>query len=188
MVSKNFNLKAIFILLVVGLFYLINASTSFAIDPPCAMPPAPPDPRVECKFGTISPPPALKDFLKNDPSGAGAISDFLSRLVVLIFSIATIVLIFMILWGAFEWLTSGGDKEKLSSAQKRIVNAFIGIILFAVAFAIIRVLGTFTGFRLFEGQNYVIQRHLDGTFNYKCPDGSILWPPQKSPICEGHGG
>lgn len=127
---------------------------------------------VNSIFGKISPPPALADFLKTNPTGAGAISDFLSRLVILIFSIATIALIFMILWGAFEWLVSGGDKEKLSSAQKRIINAIIGIILFAIAFAIIRVLGTFTGFRLFIGQNAQFIRNEQGAITgIICTDG-----------------
>jgi len=100
-------------------------------------------------FGKIQAPEPLKAFLKGDPTGAAGISQFLSNLIALIYSIAAIVLIFMILWGAFEWLTSGGDKEKLSSAQKRIINAIIGIILFAVAFAIIGILGQFTGFTFF---------------------------------------
>lgn len=104
-------------------------------------------------FGTITPPSPIANFIGSDKTGAGAISQFLSNLVNLIFSVAAIVLIFMILWGAFEWLTSGGDKEKLSSAQKRIINALIGILLFAVAFAIIAVIGQFTGFRFFVGQN-----------------------------------
>lgn len=106
-------------------------------------------------LGKISPPPALKNFLKDpagkDQTGAGAISQFLSSSIALIYSIAAIALIFMLLWGAFEWLTSGGDKEKLASAQRRILHAIIGIILFAVAFAIIRVLGAFTGFTFFKG-------------------------------------
>ncbi len=104
-------------------------------------------------FGSISPPPALQKFIGDDPTGAGAISKFLSNGITLIYSIAAIVLLFMLLWGAFEWMTSGGDKEKLSSAQKRIMSAIIGIILFAVAFAVIAVLGQFTGFTFFAGQN-----------------------------------
>src|SRR3972149_7811014 len=102
---------------------------------------------VKGAFGTIKLPGPLAGFLKNDPTGAGAISDFLSRLIILIYSLAAIVLIFMIIWGAFEWLTSGGDKEAIAKASGRILNAFIGILLFAVAFAIITVIGQFTGFR-----------------------------------------
>lgn len=128
-------------------------SVIFAVD--CTDPAIKTDPKyaVECAFGTISPPPAIKDFLGGDKTGAGGISQFLSNLVILIYSLAAIVLIFMILWGAFEWLTSGGDKEAIAKARSRILNAFIGIILFAVAFAVITVLGQFTGFKFFTHDN-----------------------------------
>lgn len=112
-------------------------------------------------FGSITPPSPIANFASGDQTGATGISKFLSNAITLIYSLAAVVLIFMILWGAFEWLTSGGDKEKLSSAQKRIINAIIGIILFAVAFAIIKVLGQFTGFTFFTGQNSLF-----------CPGGS----------------
>ena len=102
-------------------------------------------------FGKIEPPEALKPFVFKDPTGTGGISQFLSNFVVLIYVAATIVLVFMLLWGAWDWMSSEGDKEKLSSAQKKIINAFIGILLFAVAFAVIRILGAFTGFTFFTG-------------------------------------
>lgn len=101
-------------------------------------------------FGPITAPGPLAGFLARNPTGGGAISQFLSNGVTLIYSIAGVVLVFMILWGAFEWMTSGGDKEKMSSAQKRIISAIVGILLFAVAFAVIRVLGQFTGFTFFN--------------------------------------
>lgn len=103
-------------------------------------------------FGSISPPPELQKFIGTDTTGASGISKFLSNGITLFYSIAGIVLLFMILWGAFDWMTSEGDKEKVASAQKKILNAIIGIILFAVAFATIQVLGTFTGFKFFAGQ------------------------------------
>ena len=99
-------------------------------------------------FGKIIPPDAIIDF----GFGARGIGTFFSNLIALIYIIAAIVLIFMILWGAFDWMTSEGDKEKLQGAQKKLINAFIGILLFAVAFGIIRVLGIFTGFTFFTGQ------------------------------------
>ena len=111
-----------------------------------------PDP-FGTNFGKIQAPAPLAGFLQKDPTGAGGISQFLSNLIALIYTIATIVLIFMILWGAFDWLTSGGEKEKVEAARNRITYALIGMILFAVAFAAIAVLGTFTGFKFFVGQN-----------------------------------
>lgn len=108
---------------------------------------------IEKIFGVIEPPAPLKGFLEKDPTGAGAISTFLSNFVTLLFSIAAIVLVLMLVWGALEWMLSGGDKEKLASARGRIINAIIGLVLFASAFAIIRLVGTFTGFTFFAGQN-----------------------------------
>lgn len=99
-------------------------------------------------FGQILPPQAIQYL----GFGATGISTFLSNLVVLFYSVAIIVLILMILWGAFDWITSEGDKEKLESARRKLINAVVGIMLFAVAFAIIQILGTFTGFKFFEGQ------------------------------------
>lgn len=110
-----------------------------------------PDPFGEV-FGKIQAPDALKGLISKDPTGAGGISTFLSNLIALIYSLAAIVVIFMLIWGAFEWMTSGGEKEKIDSARRRIISAIIGIILFAIAFAIIQVLGTFTGFTFFVGQ------------------------------------
>jgi len=115
-------------------------------------------------FGTITPPPPIAGFIGNDQTGAEGISNFLSNAVTLIYSIAAVVLVFMLLWGAFDWMTSGGDKEKIAAAQKRILNAVIGIILFAVAFAVIAVLGQFTGFTFFSGQNYSPDQSVQDNF------------------------
>lgn len=106
---------------------------------------------IQHTFGTISPPPELIPFTSPDPTGAAGISKFLSNLVALIFSLAAVVLIFMLIWGAWDWMTSEGDKEKLSKAQQKIISALIGIVLFAAAFAVIRILGQFTGFKFFVG-------------------------------------
>ncbi len=103
-------------------------------------------------FGKVEPPDALKKIVGNDPTGAGGISIFLSNLITLFYSIAAIVLIFMLLWGAWDWIISEGEKEKIHGAQQKIISAIIGIILFAITFALIRVLGKFTGFTFFVGQ------------------------------------
>lgn len=116
---------------------------------PAPFPTQPTNP-VSDVFGKIQPPDALKGLIQKDPTGAGGISLFLSNLVALIYSLAAIVLIFMLIWGAFDWMTSGGDKEKLEGARNRILHALIGILLFAIAFAVIQILGDFTGFKFFE--------------------------------------
>lgn len=117
----------------------------------CSFPAASPSSNaVQNVFGKIKPPDVLKPFLTKDPTGAGAISNFLSRLISLIYIVAAIFLIFFIIWGAWDWMTSEGDKEKLQSARNKILNALIGIVLFAAAYALIQILGQFTGFTFFK--------------------------------------
>lgn len=107
---------------------------------------------VEDTFGKISPPPAIAPFVNKDSTGSGGISSLLSNLIQLFYGLAAVVLIYMLLWGAYDWITSEGQKEKLESARNKIINALIGIILFAMAFAVIQVIGQFTGFKFFVGQ------------------------------------
>lgn len=178
MLTKVLNWKTILILFIIYLLYLINPSVSLAGigpnpgdecvpgdpaqggncdgKPGYSCLPAPPPNKFVCQrdvFGKIQAPSPLAGFLAKNPTGTSAISQFLSNFVVLFFSVAAIALLFMILWGAFEWLVSGGDKEKLASAQRRILHAFIGMILIAAAFAVIRLLGQFTGFTFFTESN-----------------------------------
>ena len=103
-------------------------------------------------FGTIKPPKELQPFTSPDPTGAAGISKFFSNFITLIYAVAALVLILMLIWGAYDWLISEGDKEKLDQARKKITNALIGILLFAAAFAVIQVLGQFSGFKFFVGQ------------------------------------
>lgn len=126
------------------------SGTACATDTPpqCSNPSTAVTSEVGKIFGKIIPPTAIMNF----GFGSVGISKFLSNLVALIYAMAMVVLIFMLIWGAWDWLTSGGDKEGLAKAKSKIINALIGIMLFAVAFAIIQVLGTFTGFSFFVGQ------------------------------------
>lgn len=202
MIKRSFNLKMTLILIILGFFYLQNIPTAFAAIPPgdpcfpnnnppqvncdkdsngqnySCLPAKAPPPDFLCQidlFGKIQPPDSIKKFAGTDNTGAAGISKFLSNLIILIYSIAAVVLIFMLIWGAFDWLMSGGDKEKIQSAWNKIINAIIGIILFAVAFGIISVLGQFTGFKFFNGQNMQITKDVNGNIiRLVCPDGYTL--------------
>ncbi len=158
-------------ILLIGIFCLfVFAPPIFAVTPPCASG----DTRVECVFGTISPPPAIQQFIGTDTTGTGGISKFLSNLITLFYSLALVVLIFMILWGAFDWMTSEGDKEKVAAAQRKLLNAFIGILLFAIAFAVVRLVGQFTGFTFFAGQNIQVVTDTKGNIIVTCPNGGTF--------------
>ena len=55
------------------------------------------------------------------------------------------VLAFLV-WGAFDWITSGGDKEAVGKARSKIINALVGMAVLAIAFAIFSLAGQFLGF------------------------------------------
>lgn len=78
--------------------------------------------------------------------GFATLGDFLSKILTFAFLIAIFVILVMLIWGAFEWITSGGDKEAVGKARGRIINALIGLAVLAVAFALARVAAQFLGF------------------------------------------
>lgn len=63
----------------------------------------------------------------------------LTNILTIVFVIAALVVLFFIISGAFQWITSGGDKEKVGKARGAILNAIIGLALLALAFLIARV-------------------------------------------------
>ncbi len=98
-------------------------------------------------FGQITPPDAVSKI----GIGAAGISTFLSNSITLLYVVATIAVVFMVVWGAFEWIVSGGEKEKVASARKRITYALIGLVLLSLSFLILKVVGDITNLKLFAG-------------------------------------
>ncbi len=82
-----------------------------------------------------------------DPTkGYSTLGEFIGNFLTLALAIAILVVLVMLIWGAFEWITSGGDKEAVGKARGRIINALIGLAVLAIAFALARVAGGFLGF------------------------------------------
>lgn len=72
---------------------------------------------------------------------ATPLSTIISNVLTIIFSVAALMVLVMLIQGAFNWITSGGDKEKIGKSRDRIINALIGLALLALAFLIVRVVG-----------------------------------------------
>lgn len=87
--------------------------------------------------------------IDNKPVGYGDISDFITKSIQLVFIVAIVVVFIMLVWGGLQWILSGGEKEAVGEARRRIVNALIGLAILAVAFAITQVAGTFLGINIF---------------------------------------
>lgn len=80
--------------------------------------------------------------------GYANISQFINAGLRLAFIIALIAVLVMLVWGAVEWIFSGGNKEAYGKARDRILHALIGLAILAVAFAIVNFAGQFVGINL----------------------------------------
>ncbi|MCL4365669.1 hypothetical protein M1437_00370 [Patescibacteria group bacterium] len=89
------------------------------------------------------------DVVINRPSqGFATLGNAINNIITLAFAIAVLVVLIMLIWGAFEWIVSGGDKEDVIIEPGRIINALIGLAVLAVAFALARFAGQFAGLDL----------------------------------------
>lgn len=94
-------------------------------------------------FGEITAPTSIQSLVNQ--GGAGGISIVLKNFIILFYQIAIILFVFMVIFSALQWITSGGDKEKVANARGRLTNAIIGIVVLGLAWVITQTLGTFTG-------------------------------------------
>lgn len=86
--------------------------------------------------------PALGPSLQNLQSST-FFSGLLSGFVTLAFIIGAVMFVFMFIFGAIQWISSGGDKQALEQAQGRIRNALIGLVILFSLFAVINLIEYF---------------------------------------------
>jgi hypothetical protein len=51
-----------------------------------------------------------------------------------------IISVIVILWGGFQWLTAGGNEDKVAGAKKTLIAGIIGLIIIIAAFAIVQII------------------------------------------------
>lgn len=110
---------------------------------------------VQDIFGQVSPPPGMNIGGGGDPiDGLGTLIGWGINMFIIV---AGMFLLLYLLWGAFDWIGSSGEKEKVTKAQHKITNALIGMVLIFVVLVVFNVLAgqllgivenTETGFKL----------------------------------------
>lgn len=84
--------------------------------------------------------------IEKTPAGyTTSLGDLTSGLLSIVLVIASILLLLYLIWGAVQWITSGGDKGKLESARNRITQAVIGIIVLGSVIAVFILVQRFMG-------------------------------------------
>jgi len=88
--------------------------------------------------------PALAQNLDNgfmtnfqDSSGIGNanIGEVVGKIVKAVLTILGLVALVIFIIAGFQWMTSGGDKEKIQGAQKLMGAAVVGLIIIVLAYA-----------------------------------------------------
>lgn len=85
-------------------------------------------------FGTIKPPTGLERFGTNPTESLG---NLLGVGLKLFFVLSGLTALLYMVRGAFDWITSGGEKEKVAAAQQRIQNAVLGLFVLIGVLAVI---------------------------------------------------
>lgn len=83
----------------------------------------------------------LADKNVNPIAQISTFGDVLNVLIPILMVVVGLLFFFMLIAGAFSWLTSGGNPEKLKKAQATLTSAFIGLIIVLCSYLIIKLIG-----------------------------------------------
>ncbi len=85
---------------------------------------------------------ASTNYLNEFNTGAGyqnggtSLATIIGKAVNAILGFLGVLLILYIIWAGWTWMSAGGDDKKVATAQTRIKNAVIGMIIIFAAYAI----------------------------------------------------
>lgn len=85
-------------------------------------------------FGCINSPVNIPGSAGNNP--AAPISSLFTVIIRVVITVAALLTLGYMLWGGLDWVTSGGEKEKITKAQQKITYALIGIVFIVLSFSI----------------------------------------------------
>lgn len=94
-------------------------------------------------------PPSLGGGPNPDVSqGGNSLGLLISNLLGALFIAAFLLAFMLLITSGIQWITAGGDKQALEKARNGILNAIMGLVIVAAAFAIMTLIGQFFGIEL----------------------------------------
>ncbi len=82
----------------------------------------------------------------NANQAEGIVENIVTNVITLFFTVGGLGVVIYFVWGAVDWILSGGDKEKIAGARKKMTNAIIGLVLLSLSYVIINIIGAVVGF------------------------------------------
>lgn len=80
----------------------------------------------------------------------GLLESFFTILLGALTTFGGVAFLLYFIFGSYSWLTSQGDAEKISKAQRYITNAIIGLILLVATWAVTGIIGLIVGFDILD--------------------------------------
>ncbi len=65
-----------------------------------------------------------------------SLADIIAGIIRVIMGVLGVIVVLIILWGGFIWMTAGGEPDKVDKAKKMIYSGIIGLIVILAAYAI----------------------------------------------------
>lgn len=101
--------------------------------------------------------PVIKPNLENPASTLGIV---IQNVITLLFTVGGLAFVIMFIWAAVNWILSGGDKEQIASARRRITTSIIGLIVLSLSFVVMQVVGQILGIGSLVSREFTIPRLL----------------------------
>ena len=73
--------------------------------------------------------------------GIGTLGTIIRNGITIFIIIALVLAIIILIWAAIDWLSSGGDKQKVAAARMKVTYAVIGLVVVFLAFFIVNFIG-----------------------------------------------
>lgn len=95
------------------------------------------------ELGTIGKGPGFGPWAGFDPGGA--LTTIISNAIGMMTIGAGIWFLFQVIIAGYNYLSAGGEREKLIIAGRKLTNAIIGLLIVVAAYALLSIIGTFLG-------------------------------------------
>lgn len=79
------------------------------------------------------------------------IGNVISATVGILLLVAAVLAFLYLILGGIQWITSGGDKAGMEAARNKITAAIVGLIIVAASWAVMILVGQFTGINIIGG-------------------------------------
>lgn len=81
-------------------------------------------------------------------TGLQFLQSFIPGLIGLSFVAGTVIFFFILIFGAIQWISSGGDKQGLEGARSKVTNAIIGLVILFSLWVVLGLIDSFFNIKI----------------------------------------